>query len=612
MKRRTMIACGIIALLFVLLIGRLIYFSIFKNGIYKRQVLSQQNYSSETLPYKRGDILDRDGNTLATSQKMYTLVLEPKNILRSEEIQKATIDALHKYMKLDEDKLLKFIKRHKDSYYSVYREELSYSQIADLKDFIASDKAENVSGIVFNEKYKRRYPNQSLASQVIGFISDGTIGTGGIEQYYNSTLSGVDGRKYKYLNEELEQDSSIVEPENGKTVVTTIDSNIQKLAEDQLSKFEKKYGSKGSSILVMNPNNGEIYAMANSTSYNLESPRDDKNLLKKYSQSQVNKMSEKEKTKAFNEIWKNPIVSNAFEPGSTYKPFTVAAGLEEGILKGNETYYCDGYQKVGPHTIHCSHRSGHGLITLSQSISLSCNDALMQIAAKEGKNVFARYQKNFNFGNKTGIDLPGEAQTASLLHDAKDMTAADLATSSFGQSFNCSMIQMGSAFCSLINGGNYYKPHVVKQLRSSNGEVVSNIEPTLVKQTISKETSDKLRKYMKETVDSGTGTKAKMKDYTAGGKTGTAEKIPRSDHRWLISFIGFAPVDDPKFVIYVIIDEPDGTTGTSGSSGDVLTLSHDILTDLLPYMNVYKDIQAEEVDTSEAEVEQTVHTDIEN
>lgn len=586
MKRRTMIACGIIELLFVLLIGRLIYFSIFKNGIYKRQVLSQQNYSSETLPYKRGDILDRDGNTLATSQKMYTLVLEPKNILRSEEVQKSTIDALHKYMKLDEDKLLKFIKRHKDSYYSVYREELSYSQIADLKDFITSDKAENVSGIVFNEKYKRRYPNQSLASQVIGFVSDGMIGTGGIEQYYNSTLSGVDGRKYKYLNEELEQDSSIVEPENGKTVVTTIDSNIQKLAEDQLSKFEKKYGSKGSSILVMNPNNGEIYAMANSTSYNLESPRDDKNLLKKYSQSQVNKMSEKEKTKAFNEIWKNPIVSNAFEPGSTYKPFTVAAGLEEGILKGNETYYCDGYQKVGPHTIHCSHRSGHGLITLSQSISLSCNDALMQIAAKEGKNVFARYQKNFNFGNKTGIDLPGEAQTASLLHDAKDMTAADLATSSFGQSFNCSMIQMGSAFCSLINGGNYYKPHVVKQLRSSNGEVVSNIEPTLVKQTISKETSDKLRKYMKETVDSGTGTKAKMKDYTAGGKTGTAQKIPRSAGTYIVSFCGFAPVENPQVLVYVVIDEIQRDSQTN--TGLAVEIAKKVLEGSLKELNVAK------------------------
>lgn len=586
MKQRTVIACVIIALLFVILIGRLIYFSVFKNGIYKRQVLSQQNYSSETLPYKRGDILDRDGNILATSQKMYTLILEPKNIVRSEKIQKATIDALHKYMKLDEDKLLKYIQKHKDSYYSVYKEELSYSQIADLKDFLASDKAENVSGIVFSEKYKRRYPNQSLASQVIGFVSDGTIGTGGIEQYYNSTLSGVDGRKYKYLNEELEQDSSIVEPENGETVVTTIDSNIQKLAEEQLSKFEKKYGSKGSSILVMNPNNGEVYAMANSTSYNLESPRDDKNLLKKYSQSQINKMSEKDKTKAFNEIWKNPIVSNAFEPGSTYKPFTVAAGLEEGILKGNETYYCDGYQKVGPHIIHCSHRSGHGLITLSQSISLSCNDALMQIAAKEGKNVFAKYQKNFNFGNKTGIDLPGEAQTASLLHNAKDMTAADLATSSFGQSFNCSMIQMGSAFCSLINGGYYYKPHVVKQLRTSNGEVVSNIEPTLVKQTISKETSDKLRKYMKETVDSGTGTKAKMKDYTAGGKTGTAQKIPRSAGTYIVSFCGFAPVENPQVLVYVVIDEIQRDSQTN--TGLAVEIAKNVLKGSLKELNVAK------------------------
>ena len=584
MKGRTMIACGIIALLFVILIGRLIYFSVFKNGIYKRQVLSQQNYSSETLPYKRGDILDRDGNTLATSQKMYTLILEPKNILRSEKIQKATIDALHKYMKLDEDALLKYIKKHKNSYYSVYKDELSYSQIADLKDFLASDKAENVSGIVFSEKYKRRYPNQSLASQVIGFVSDGTIGTGGIEQYYNSTLSGVDGRKYKYLNEELEQDSSIVEPENGQTVVTTIDSNIQKLAEDQLSKFEKKYGSKGSSILVMNPNNGEVYAMANSTSYNLESPRDDKNLLKKYSQSEINKMSEKEKTKAFNEIWKNPIVSNAFEPGSTYKPFTVAAGLEEGILKGNETYYCDGYQKVGPHIIHCSHRDG--LITLSQSISLSCNDALMQIAAKEGKNVFAKYQKNFNFGNKTGIDLPGEAQTASLLHDAKDMTAADLATSSFGQSFNCSMIQMASAFCSLVNGGNYYKPHVVKQLRSSTGEVVSNVEPTLVKQTISKETSDKLKSYMKETVDSGTGTKAKMKDYTAGGKTGTAQKIPRSAGTYIVSFCGFAPVENPQVVVYVVIDEIQRESQTN--TGLAVEIAKNVLKGSLKELNVAK------------------------
>lgn len=586
MKKRTIFACAFIALLFVIVIGRLTYFSVIKNDMYKRQVLSQQKYTSTTLPYKRGDILDRDGNILATSQKMYTLILEPKNILRTKKTKKATINALHKYMNLDKEALTKYIQQHPNSYYAVYKNELTYSDIADLKTFLASDKATNVSGIVFEEKYKRRYPNQSLASQVIGFVSNSTIGTGGIEQYYNSTLSGVNGRKYRYLNEELELDSSIIEPENGKTVVSTIDSNIQKLAENEIAKFEKKYGSKGSSILVMNPNNGEIYAMANSTSYNLEAPRDDKNLLKKYSQKEINKMSEKEKTAAFNEIWKNPIVTNTFEPGSTYKPFTVAAGLEEGILTGNETYFCDGYQKVGPHTIHCSHRNGHGLITLSQSISLSCNDALMQIAAKEGKTVFTKYQKNFNFGKKTGIDLPGEAQTDKLLHEAKDMTAADLATSSFGQSFNCSMIQMGSAFCSLINGGYYYKPHIVKQLRSDTGEVVSNVEPTMVKQTVSKETSDKLRKYMKQTVDSGTGTKAKMKDYTVGGKTGTAQKLPRKDGTYIVSFCGFAPVENPQVLVYVVIDEIQKEDQTN--TGLAVEVAKNVLKGSLKELNVPK------------------------
>lgn len=563
MRVRTIGIAAIIAILFMVLIGRLIYFSVFKNGIYKRQVLSQQNYDSETIPYKRGDILDRNGNTLATSQKIYNLVLEPKNILRTEKTQKATVEALVKYMKLDQEKLVSYLKANKESYYSIYRENLTYSQVSDMKDYMAGKKGKDIVGVIFNEKYQRRYPNKSMASHVLGFVSDGTIGTGGIEQYYNSTLSGVDGRKYKYLNEELEQDSSIVEPENGKTVVSTIDSNIQKLAEKTLEKFEKKYGSKGSSILVMNPNNGEVYAMANSTSFNLENPRSDEILLKKYSQSKINAMSEKQKVKAFNEIWKNPIVSNAFEPGSTYKPFTVAAGLEEGILKGDETYYCDGFQKVGPHTIHCSHRDGHGEITLSQAISLSCNDALMQIAAKEGNDIFASYQKDFNFGNFTGIDLPGEAQTKALLHDAKDMTAADLATSSFGQSFNCSMIQMASAFCSLVNGGNFYKPHVVKQLRNDKGEVVSNVDATLVKQTISKETSDKIKSYMKETVESGTGTKAKLEDYTAGGKTGTAQKIPRSAGTYIVSFCGFAPVENPQVVVYVVIDEIQKSSQTN-------------------------------------------------
>ena len=586
MRVRTLSIVALIAILFIGLVGRLVYFSVAKNKTYKKKVLAQQNYQSQTLPYKRGDILDRNGNTLATSQKLYSLVLEPKNILRTEQTQKNALNALTKYMNLDRDDLLEYLKDHKDSYYSVYKKDMKYSKVADLKDYLKSKGGKKVVGITFSEKYVRRYPNKSLASHLLGFVSDGSIGTTGIEQYYNSSLIGVDGRKYTYLNEELEQDDSIVDPENGKTLVSTIDINIQKIAEDRLAKFEKKYGSKGSSILVMDPNNGEVLAMANSNTYDLENPRNDKALLSKYTQSQINGMSEKQKVKAFNEIWKNPIVSNSFEPGSTYKPFTVAGGLEEGILKGNETYYCKGYKQVGKHKIHCSHQEGHGNLTLSDSIAYSCNVALMDIAAREGKNVFAKYQKDFNFGVKTGIDLPAEAETSGLLYSADEMTNVDLATSSFGQTFNCSMIQMASSFSSLVNGGYYYKPHVVKQTRDDNGNVLSNKNSELVKQTVSADTSKKLRSYMKETVEKGTGKKAQIKGYSVGGKTGTAQKIPRSAKTYIVSFCGFAPVENPKVVVYVVIDEIQKDSQLN--TGLAVEMARDVLKESLKDMNVPK------------------------
>lgn len=586
MRVRTLSISALIAILFICLMGRLVYFSVAKNKTYEKKVLAQQNYQSQTLPYKRGDILDRNGNTLATSQKLYSLVLEPKNILRTKQTQNNALNALVKYMDLDRDDLLAYLKDRKNSYYSVYKKDMKYSKVADLKDYLKSKDGKKVVGITFSEKYVRRYPNKSLASHLLGFVSDGSIGTTGIEQYYNSSLSGVDGRKYTYLNEELEQDDSIVDPENGKTLVSTIDINIQKIAEDRLAKFEKKYGSKGSSILVMDPNNGEVLGMANSNKYDLEHPRDEKALLSKYSQSQINAMSEKQKVKAFNELWKNPIVSNSFEPGSTYKPFTVAGGLEEGILKGSENYYCGGHKQVGKYQIHCSHRDGHGNLSLSDSIAYSCNVALMDIAFKEGKNVFAKYQKDFNFGVKTGIDLPGEAETAGLLHSADQMTNVDLATSSFGQSFNCSMIQMASSFSSLVNGGYYYKPHVVKQTRDDNGNVVSNKESELVKQTISADTSKKLRSYMKETVEKGTGKKAQIKGYSVGGKTGTAQKIPRSAGTYIVSFCGFAPVENPKVVVYVVIDEIQKDSQLN--TGLAVEMARDVLKESLKDMNVPK------------------------
>ena len=264
----------------------------------------------------------------------------------------------------------------------------------------------------------------------------------------------------------------------------------------------------------------------------------------------------------------------------------MAGGLEDGILKGNEHYYCSGYKQVGKYKIHCSHREGHGNLSLSDSIAYSCNVALMDIAFKEGKDVFAKYQKDFNFGVKTGIDLPGEAETAGLLHGADQMTNVDLATSSFGQSFNCSMIQMASSFSSLVNGGSYYKPHVVKQTRDDKGNVVSNKESELVKQTISADTSKKLRTYMEETVEKGTGKKAQIKGYSVGERDRDRTEKFREVQGLTSSPSADLLHENPKVVVYVVIDEIQKDSQLN--TGLAVEMARDVLKESLKDMNVQK------------------------
>ncbi len=337
----------------------------------------------------------------------------------------------------------------------------------------------------------------------------------------------------------------------------------------------------------MNPQNGEILGMTSSYPYNLNKPMDEKSLLSLYSQSEIDKMkaytkqkqteeatdsedtsedskdSTKKKTDdqktiydAFNELWRNSIISDTNEPGSTYKPFTVATGLESGALTGNENYFCTGSLMVGKRNIGCSHV--HGNITLKDAVAKSCNVAMMNIGFKEGADTFYKYQNIFGFGRSTGIDLPGETDTKSLVYNASNYSnSVTLATNAFGQNFNCTMMQMAAGFCSLINGGNYYRPHIVKQIQSDNGAVVKDIGKEVLRKTISEETSATIRSYMQQTVESGTGTKAQIEGYSIGGKTGTAEKIPRNKKDYYISFIGFTPVESPQLLIYVTIDEPN-------------------------------------------------------
>jgi stage V sporulation protein D (sporulation-specific penicillin-binding protein) len=592
MCARLFLVLGILLIVLIAIIGKMAYLSIFKKGTYKKTVLAQQQYMNSEISYKRGDILDANGNVLATSRKLYTVILEPKNIIGKRstdengkevktENEKLVTAALKKYLKVSSANIKKALSNKESYYYATLCGKLTESEVSGLKKYLKTDEGSELSGIWLDESYERVYPNNTLACHAIGFVSDGDIGVGGMEQYYNNTLKGTNGRRYTYLNEELEYDTSIDEAVNGKTLVSTIDINIQKYAEKYLNKFQEEYGSLNTSVLVMNPNNGEVLAMANSKTYDLENPMDEENLEKYYSASELDSMTAQEKSDAYSSIWSNYIVSTTYEPGSTYKPFTVAAALETGTLTGDEFFTCNGYQTIGKTSIRCSHV--HGVIPLSTTIAKSCNDSMMQISAKMGNKAFAKYQRIFGFGSKTGIDLPGEASASNVLHD-EDMAAVDLATSSFGQSFQCTMIQLASAFASVINGGNYYQPHVVKQILDSDGNVEENIEKILVKKTVSEETSEKLRSYLRETVESGTAKVAQIDEYDLAGKTGTAEKLPRGTDKRLVSFIGFGPSEDPELLVYVTIDEIQ--KGSQSNTSLAVQMTRDILKKSLKYLNV--------------------------
>ena len=333
----------------------------------------------------------------------------------------------------------------------------------------------------------------------------------------------------------------------------------------------------------MDPNNGEILAEA---SYPVFDPNKPQDLSSVYSKAQLDAMSASKKNREMNRIWNNFCVSGTYEPGSTFKPFTVASGLETGKLKGDETYECQGVLHVDDHWIHCHHTIGHGVLNIEQAIAQSCNVSLMHMAETIGAEDFSRYQHIFGFGEYTNIDLPGEGDTSGLLFPADKMGAADLATNSFGQNFNVTMTQMAAAFCSLINGGSYYKPHVMKEIRDPSDNLKETADQTVVKKTVSKQTSDRIRQYTKAVVNYGTGINTQIPGYLIGGKTGTAEKLPRGNGNYILSFIGYAPADDPQVLIYVLIDEPN--VKNQEESGLVTGLAHDIMEEAFPYLGIDK------------------------
>lgn len=571
------------------LIARMININIKDGKRYEKTVLAQQSYDSIEIPYRRGDILDRNGTQLATSEKVYNLIMEPKNVLQSDEVKEATIAALKKYFNIPQSDIDKALE-DTTSLYKKMLKKLTYEQIKPFTDFQATKESQNVKGIWFEDEYERFYPYGSLACHALGFTVSGNVGQGGIEGYYSSELNGVNGREYGYLTEDMNLERTTKEPINGYNVVSTIDANAQTIVEKRIDAFMTETGAKNVSVLVMDPNSGEILAMANSNKFDLNEPYEDSAIAYQFDpedgdvSEQIKALSEEERLDCLNKTWRNFIISDGFEPGSTYKTFTISGAVEESVLNGDEIFFCGGKLDVEDQTIKCHNHEGHGQVNIEQALIQSCNVALMQIVNLEGRTTFSTYQDIFGFGKITHVDLVGEAN--GIIYDQSGLNPVELATSSFGQGPAVTMMQIGTAFCSVINGGNYYEPHMVKQIVNENGGIINNIEPTVLRKTISSETSEYMRNTLFQVVDAGTAQKAKVEGYTIGGKTGTAEKIPRNNGKYLVSFIGFAPVENPQIVVYVTVDEPD--VEDQANSGLAIGIAQSIFTELLPYMNIYQ------------------------
>lgn len=614
MKRKLALMFSIIVLALVGLSVRIVYINKTNGEKYTKKVLQQQESNSLTLAYRRGDIYDRNGTVVATSEKVYNVILDPRVLTENEELTKgcveATLTALSEYFSYTKEELQTIYNEKKTSSYVVLEKQMTKEQISELEAKM-EEKDSKIKGVWFEEGYKRKYPYNSLGCNVIGYTVSGNVGQYGIEEYYSDILNGTNGRSYTYLSEDLEQEKVIHPAEDGYSIMSTIDVTLQGIVEDAIDSFMEKYanafregdGAKTAACVMMDPRNGEILAMASNRKYDLNQPYDVvANGL--FTEEEAENLTDEERLEALNGLWRNYCVSDTYEPGSTVKPMTIAGAIESGKINVNESYYCDGSQVVvpGQKPIHCAKRTGHGMITLEGALMFSCNDALMQIAAKMGYETFVEYQRIFNFGLRTGIDLPGESRTDTVVYYVGDdapyenlkIGPSELATCSFGQGFNVSMIQVASAFSSCINGGYYYQPHVVKKMMDSNGGTVEEKEGTLLRTTISEQTSAKIKQYLYNTMygpkdangNSATGKKARIAGYAMGGKTGTAQKIPRGSGNYLVSFIGYAPYDEPQVVCYVLVDEPNAAYQPTSSFAQEIW--KEIMQKSLPYLNIYE------------------------
>lgn len=545
---------------FALMFGRVLYMKVVHGAEYEAAAKNQQiNRYDITIPPNRGSILDRNNQVLAISTTVYNVALDSLQLAEvaelSPEEQEKTLTTLCEYFpELDYNTLKQYVTINPETGELYMNNHWKYLVKGIERSVKEELEAMNLKGVYFEKSSKRSYPLNSSACHLVGFTRGDA--QWGLEGYYNSYMEGTPGRSFILYNGADSVVHQDYDAKDGDTIITTIDYNIQKIAEEVVAETAAEWPAKNVAAMVMDPYTGEVYAMAESHSFDLNNPNEipewetDITYTENWDQ-----LSNEEQLNYLNTMWKNFCVSDTYEPGSIFKPMVVAAGLEEGVITPNSSFPCGGYTDIGGYRIYCHLRSGHGTINIEQIMAQSCNMGVIQIANLLGVDKFYEYQREFGFGDYTGIDLPGEA--AGLLHEKEAIGPTELATMSFGQTFNCTSIQVIAAFSSLINGGNLVKPHVVSQIVDADGNVVMQNDTEVVRRVISEKTSSYMRTALKATVENGLAKKLQIDGYSIGCKTGTAEQGSRTnDDLWALSNMSYFPAENPKYIVFTVINQP--------------------------------------------------------
>lgn len=562
-RRKLMIAAAGFALLMLGLSAHLGYLMIFESEHYSR-LADELHERERSIKAARGEIVDRNGVVIATNRTVCTVSVVYNQMEDRENVTRILAEELN----LPESDIRKRVEKRSS------REIIKTNVDKAVGDRI---RAYGLSGVKVDEDYKRYYPYDSLASKVLGFTGADNQGIIGLEVMYESYLKGSDGKILTLADAKgVEVENAAedrIEPVEGNTLTVSLDVNIQKYAEQAAYQVMEKKGAKAVSIIIMNPKNGEIYAMVNAPEFNLNDP---------FSLTGTEDSGSGESTQdLLNRMWRNRCINDTYEPGSTFKIITAAAGLEEGVVTLTDRFSCPGFRVVEDRKIRCHKVGGHGTETFLEGAMNSCNPVFIDVGQRLGVDSFYKYFEQFGLLGKTGIDLPGEA--ATIMHKKENMGLVELATVSFGQSFQITPVQLLTTASSIVNGGNRITPHFAIRAESADGTSVREFTYPAREGVVSKETSATMRYILEQVVAEGSGKRSKLEGYRIGGKTATSEKLPRSLKKYISSFLGFAPADDPQVIALITIDEPVGIYYGGTIAAPVIA---DIFENILPYLGI--------------------------